>query len=95
MVQSKFFSPKSYLVFKHTVTNNKIVQNTKSEPNKFSFLCTFKEPDNRNALLLTYSFFSLCCFSSLVDEGDGGGGGVGAKYTDGVRKPASLWEMGG
>ncbi len=35
----KFFSLKSYFLGK---TNTEIVQNSKSKPKKFSFLCTFK-----------------------------------------------------
>ncbi len=38
MVQSTNFSPKSYYL---CITNNEIVQNSKSKPKKFSFLCTF------------------------------------------------------
>jgi hypothetical protein len=38
----KFFSLKSYYL---CITNTEIVQNSKSKPNKFSFLCTFKFPD--------------------------------------------------
>ncbi len=39
MVQTKFVSQKSYYL---CITNNEIVQNSKSEPKKFSFLFTFK-----------------------------------------------------
>jgi hypothetical protein len=39
MIQSKNFPPKSYCF---CITNIEIVQNSKSKPKKFSFLCTFK-----------------------------------------------------
>jgi monomeric isocitrate dehydrogenase len=38
------FSLKSYFL---CITNNEIVQNSKSKPKQFSFLCTFKELGTR------------------------------------------------
>ena len=39
LAQSKIFFAKSYYF---DINNNEIVQNSKSKPKKFSFLCTFK-----------------------------------------------------
>ena len=43
----KVFFAKSYYF---DITNNEIVQNSKSKPKKFSFLCTFKEKSDQNRI---------------------------------------------
>ncbi len=44
-----------------SITNNEIVQNSKSEPKKFSFLCTFKEAHICMSCVLHLPHFSHRC----------------------------------